>query len=158
MTKEQEETINRLEKLINIRKNKAGQIKYDNCICSTTDIETILNMLKEKDEAIKKYKKLLADNLVKGLNNSLQAKQKADTDLEDLNEGWKIELNKKDKMIDLLVNKLNQGCKVFENGEIKEIVEIYEKIKSTSDLRGIELRKECIKQYFERKVEDERKR
>lgn len=50
MTKEQEETINRLEKLINIRKNKAGQIKYDNCICSTTAIETILNMLKEKDK------------------------------------------------------------------------------------------------------------
>lgn len=112
MTKEQEEAINRLEKLINIRKNKAGQIKYDNCICSTTDIETILNMLKEKDKEIKK----------------------------------------KDKIIDLLVNKLNQDCKVFENGEIKEIVEIYEKIKSTSDLRGIELRKECIKQYFERKA------
>lgn len=64
------------------------------------------------------------------------------------------EIEKKDKMIDLLVNKLNQGCKVFENGEIKEIVEIYEKIKSTSNLRGIELRKECIKQYFERKVEN----
>ncbi len=115
MTEEQEETINRLEKLINIRKNKAGQIKYDNCICSTTDIETVLNLLKEKDKEIKK----------------------------------------KDKIIDLLVNKLNQGYKVFENGEIKEIVEIYERIKSTSDLRGIELRKECIKQYFERKVEKE---
>lgn len=112
MTKEQEEVINNLEQLINIRKNKAGQIKYDNCICSTTAIETILNMLKEKDKEIKK----------------------------------------KDKIIDLLVNKLNQDCKVFENGEIKEIVEIYEKIKSTSDLRGIELRKECIKQYFERKA------
>lgn len=75
-------------------------------------IETVLNMLKEKDKEIKK----------------------------------------KDKIIDLLVNKLNQGYKVFENGEIKEIVEIYEKIKSTSDLRGIELIKECIKQYFERKA------
>lgn len=69
-----------------------------------------------------------------------------------------VEIEKKDKMIDLLVNKLNQNCKVFENSEIKEIVEIYEKIKSTSNLRGIEVRKECIKQYFERKVEDECKR
>lgn len=42
--------------------------------------------------------------------------------------------------------------------EQEEAIESYEKIKSTSDLRGIELRKECIKQYFERKVEDERKR
>lgn len=48
MTKEQEEATNSLEQLINIRKNKAGQIKYDNCICSTTDIETVLNLLKEK--------------------------------------------------------------------------------------------------------------
>lgn len=62
------------------------------------------------------------------------------------------EIEKKEKMIDLLVNKLNQNCKVFENSEIKEIVEIYEKIKSTSNLRGIEVRKECIKQYFERKA------
>lgn len=74
MTKE-EEAINSLEKLINIRKNKAGQIKYDNCICSTTDLETVLNMLKEnsaeihqkntelaeKNAEIEKYKKLLAD-------------------------------------------------------------------------------------------------
>ena len=78
MTKE-EEAINSLEKLINIRKNKAGQIKYDNCICSTTDLETVLNMLKEKD----------------------------------------AEIEKKDKMIDLLIDKLNQGCKVFEKVEIK---------------------------------------
>lgn len=60
MTKEQEETINRLEKLINIRKNKAGQIKYDNCICSTTAIETVLNMLKEKDKEID----LMAEQLI----------------------------------------------------------------------------------------------
>ena len=63
------------------------------------------------------------------------------------------EIEKKDKMIDLLIDKLNQGCKVFEKGEIKEIIEIYEKIKNTSDLRGIELRKNCIKQYFERIAE-----
>lgn len=114
MTKEQEEAISRLRKITN------RQILYGNKFGITIegfrevqeDIETVLNMLKEK------YK----------------------------------EIKKKDKIIDLLVNKLNQDCKVFENGEIKEIVEIYEKIKSTSDLRGIELRKECIKQYFERKA------
>lgn len=131
------------------------------------------------DRLIEEYKKLLADNLARNLNDSIKAKEKADTDLEDLNKGWQVELEKykqlynkalddavitahdnmkKDKMIDLLVNKLNQNCKVFENSEIKEIVEIYEKIKSTSNLRGIEVRKECIKQYFERKVEDECKR
>lgn len=59
MTKEQEEVINSLEKLINIRKNKAGQIKYDNCICSTTDLEIVLNMLKEKDAEIEKKDKMI---------------------------------------------------------------------------------------------------
>lgn len=114
MTKEQEETIDRLRKITNrqiLYGNKYG-ITIEGFREVQEDIETVLNMLKEK------YK----------------------------------EIKKKDKIIDLLVNKLNQDCKVFENGEIKEIVEIYEKIKSTSDLRGIELRKECIKQYFERKA------
>lgn len=118
------------------------------------DIETVLNMLKEKEAEIEKYKKLLADNLAKNLNDSIKAKEKANTDLEFLNLGWKIELEKKDKIIDLILDKLNQGRNVFENSEIKEIIEIYEEIKSTSDLRGIELRKNCIKQYFERKLEE----
>lgn len=65
MTKE-EEAINSLEKLINIRKNKAGQIKYDNCICSTTDLETVLDMIKEKDKEIEKK-----DNAVKRIINRL---------------------------------------------------------------------------------------
>lgn len=59
MTEEQEEAIESLEQLINIRKNKAGKIKYDNCICSTTDIERVLNMLKEKDAKIEKKDKMI---------------------------------------------------------------------------------------------------
>lgn len=166
MIKEQDKAIKRCNKLI--------ETEHSNWIGITNQkaIETVLNMLKEnsaeiqqkntelaeKNAEIEKYKKLLADNLAREINNSIKAKEKADTDLDDLDKGWKVELEKKDKMIDLLVNKLNQNCKVFENSEIKEIVEIYEKIKSTSNLRGIEVRKECIKQYFERKVEDECKR
>ena len=170
MTKEQEEIINRLSKITN------RQILYGNKFGITIegfkelqeDLETVLNMLKEnsaeiqqkntelaeKNAEIEKYKKLLADNLAKNLNDSIKAKEKANTDLEFLNLGWKIELEKKDKIIDLILDKLNQGRNVFENSEIKEIIEIYEEIKSTSDLRGIELRKNCIKQYFERKAEE----
>lgn len=170
MTKEQEEAISRLRKITN------RQILYGNKLGITIegfkelqeDLETVLNMLKEnsaeiqqknielaeKNAEIEKYKKLLADNLAKNLNDSIKAKEKANTDLEFLNLGWKIELEKKDKIIDLILDKLNQGRNVFENSEIKEIIEIYEEIKSTSDLRGIELRKNCIKQYFERKLEE----
>lgn len=164
MIKEQDKAIERCNKLI--------ETEHSNWIGITNQkaIETVLNMLKEnsaeihqkntelaeKNAEIEKYKKLLADNLAKELNNSIKAKEKADTDLDDLDKGWKVELEKKDKMIDLLVNKLNQNCKVFENSEIKEIIEIYEEIKSTSDLRGIELRKNCTKQHFERKAKDGR--
>jgi hypothetical protein len=147
MIKEQDKAIERCNKLI--------ETEHSNWIGITNQkaIETVLNMLKEKEAEIEKYKKLLADNLAKNLNDSIKAKEKANTDLEFLNLGWKIELEKKDKIIDLILDKLNQGRNVFENSEIKEIIEIYEEIKSTSDLRGIELRKNCIKQYFERKLE-----
>lgn len=148
MTKEQDKAIERCNKLI--------ETEHSNWIGINNQkaIETVLNMLKEKEAEIEKYKKLLVDNLAKELNNSIKAKEKANTDLEFLNLGWKIELEKKDKIIDLILDKLNQGRNVFENSEIKEIIEIYEEIKSTSDLRGIELRKNCIKQYFERKAEE----
>lgn len=163
MTKEQEEAIKYFEDEIKVHRKQIDKLKeegqfegngtmidiYKLKICMTT---IILNMLKEKDAEIEKHKKLLADNLAKNLNDSIKAKEKADTDLDDLDKGWKVELEKKDKIIDLILDKLNQGRNVFENSEIKEIVEIYEEIKSTSDLRGIELRKNCIKQYFERKV------
>lgn len=137
MTKEQDKAIERCNKLI--------ETEHSNWIGITNQkaIETVLNMLKEKDEEIQ---------FQKDINKTEKDRHKQ------AEKSLKGHIEKKDKMIDLLVNKLNQNCKVFENSEIKEIVEIYEKIKSTSNLRGIEVRKECIKQYFERKVEDECKR
>lgn len=145
MTKEQEEAIDRLRKITNrqiLYGNKYG-IVIEEFKKLQEDIETVLNMLKEKDEEIQ---------FQKDINKTEKDRHKQ------AEKSLKGHIEKKDKMIDLLVNKLNQNCKVFENSEIKEIVEIYEKIKSTSNLRGIEVRKECIKQYFERKVEDECKR
>ena len=99
-------------------------------------MKIILNMLKEKDAEIEKYKKLLADNLAKELNNSIKAKEKADTDLDDLDKGWKVELEKKDKMIDLILDKFKEGTEYYY---------------SEFDY----MTKEDLKQYFERKVEDD---
>lgn len=91
MTKEEEKAIERCNKLI--------ETEYSNWIGITNQkaIETVLNMLKEKEAEIEKYKKLLADNLAKNLNDSIKAKEKANTDLEFLNLGWKIELEKKER-------------------------------------------------------------
>lgn len=92
--------------------------------------------LKEKDTEIEKYKNLLASNLAKNLNDSLKAKDKADTDLEDLNIGWQLELEKKDKMIDLMAEELQ-----------KHIFVLYDGDTITS--------KKGIIQHYERKVEDD---
>lgn len=133
MTEEQEETINRLEKLINIRKNKAGQIKYDNCICSTTAIETILNMLKEKDAEINKYKRKN-----KELSNQLLKIYKEQ-------DNYNARIEKKDKVIDLMAKYIAD----IDNEDI--CFEIENKhCDKNMDYGECE---DCIKQYFERKVE-----
>ena len=163
MTKEQEEVINKLRKITN------RQILYGNKFGITIegfrelqeDIETVLNMLKEnsaeiqqkntelaeKNAEIEKYKKLLADNLARNLNDSIKAKEKADTDLDDLDKGWKVELEKKDKMIDLMAEYISDL-------DIDEDICKKQSDNNCDDInREVEC-KECIKQYFERKAEE----
>lgn len=50
MSEVRKEIINRLTKLVDQRKNLAGEIKYDNCIVSTTDLEFLLNMINEENK------------------------------------------------------------------------------------------------------------
>lgn len=139
MTKEQEETINRLEKLINIRKNKAGQIKYDNCICSTTAIETILNMLKEKDIQI---------NSKNGTINALQCALKERTEERDRKDDI---VTKQNKTIDLMAEHICNSaiiddtvCAIRCDCE----TDILEDCTHEKMLR-------CTKQYFKSKIEKE---
>lgn len=123
-------------------------------------IEKVLNMLKEnsaeihqkntelveKNAEIEKYKKLLADNLAKCVNDHIKAKHKADTDLEYLNIGWQLELEKKDKMIDLMAEYISDL-------DIDEDICKKQSDNNCDDInREVEC-KECIKQYFERKAE-----
>lgn len=111
MTKEQEEVINKLRKITN------RQILYGNKFGITIegfrelqeDIETVLNMLKEKD----------------------------------------AEIEKKDKMIDLMAEYISDL-------DIDEDICKKQSDNNCDDInREVEC-KECIKQYFERKVENER--
>ncbi len=125
-------------------------------------IKQLQDMLKEKDKKIEYYKKQKDYDMqfrhelleqIRCLNldkdhNSAEIEQK-NTELAEKS----AEIEKKDKEIDLILDKLNENyTDVFKNNEVKGIIEIYEKIKNTSNLSGIKLRKECIKQYFERKV------
>ena len=67
MTTEQRETINRLEELVKLRKDKTNTIKHDTCICGTRDLDTVLSVLKEKDAEIEEKDKqidLMANYIV----------------------------------------------------------------------------------------------
>lgn len=138
MTEEQEETIESLEQLINIRKNKAGQIKYDNCICSTTAIETVLNMLKEKGTEINKYKRKN-----KELSNQLLKIYKEQ-------DNYNARIEKKDKMIELMTLFMS-------NLDIDEEI-CKHQVRAFCDNKPegvtLDVCAKCIKQYFERKVEN----
>lgn len=111
MTKEQEEIINRLSKITNrqiLYGNKCG-ITIEGFRELQEDIDTVLNMIKEKD----------------------------------------AEIEKKDKMIDLMAEYISDL-------DIDEDICKKQSDNNCDDInREVEC-KECIKQYFERKVENER--
>lgn len=161
MIKEQDKAIERCNKLI--------ETEHSNWIGITNQkaIETVLNMLKEnsaeihqkntelaeKNAEIEKYKKLLADNLARELNNSIKAKEKADTDLNDLDKGWKVELEKKDKMIDLILDFIYDiwcVCPVTTTHEL----DVYDfNVNQCADCEHLDKKcKSCLKQHFERKA------
>ena len=66
-SEEQEEAIDRLEKLVELRRSK-NTIKYDNCICSTLDLNIVLNLLQEQQEENKKKDKII-DIMARAIDN-----------------------------------------------------------------------------------------
>ena len=103
------------------------------------DIETVLNMLKEKDAEIEKLKQALARNIAKNFTSIMKESAKSKEDLEMLNAGWQIELEKKDKIIDLMAEYLDGDDTSLANYLYK---------------KNGKCNKEMIKQYFERKVKE----
>lgn len=132
-----------IEKVLNMLKENSAEIHQKN------------TELAEKNAEIEKYKKLLADNLAKELNNSIKAKEKADTDLNDLDKGWKVELEKKDKMIDLILDFIYDiwcVCPVTTTHEL----DVYDfNVNQCADCEHLDKKcKSCLKQHFERKAEE----
>ena len=123
MTKEQEEAIEMLEKFIT--EHKLFNIKHTDGL--EDNIETVLNMLKEKDSEIERLEQTLTRNIARNVTASMKESAKSKEDLEMLNKGWQIELEKKDKQIDLM-------AKAFKQDDVRTVEE--------------------IKQYFERKSKE----
>lgn len=136
MTNEQREAIDKLEKLVILRKNK-NTIKYDNCICSTSDLNTVLSLIKQLEREKEIHVKLE------------QQYKKEYLDMSELNQKLR-------KQIDLMADTLSAICT-----GLSSIREQFEKsycefINSDEDCcwKTDMTCKDCIKQYFERKVED----
>ena len=114
MTDEQGEAIYRLKTSINTPLNGGSSIIVDK-----EDIETVLNMLKEKDKEIAKYEKIYKEYDCYR---------------------WVKELEKKDKIIDLMAEEINIT-------KPKHCTQT-----NVISLERVYMTKEEVKQYFERKV------
>ena len=106
----------------------------------------VLNMLKEKDKKIEELKQTLSTNIVNNFTSSMKEKTKSKEDLKMLDKGWQIELEKKDKIIDLMAEqiKIPEPTMKIESFDIKP--------KTKFGMRY--LNKEEVKQYFGRKVKE----
>ena len=134
MTKEQEEIIKEIKIYIHDYITESfdddGYTRYEISEEEQeffNNIETVLNMLKEKDKEIEELKQALARNIAKNFTSSMKESEKSKEDLEMLNRGWQIELKRKDKITDLIARAFKQD-----------------------DVRSVEE----IKKYFERKSEE----
>lgn len=72
----EKEVISRLNDLIELRKNKRGDIKFDTCICGTRDLETVLQLLEQKDKRIDDLEKALVDEAIKSTEKINKLKYK----------------------------------------------------------------------------------
>ena len=161
MTKEQEA----IEKLTNgreemdlitlIRKFKKEGI--ENFVVTKKEyIETVLSMLKEKDRQIERLKQTLTRNIARNVTASMKETAKSKEDLEMLNKGWQIELEKKKRQIDLMATTLSAICTGISTVREQFEKEYCEFMNCDEDCcwKTDTSCKDCIKQYIERKSKE----
>ena len=130
MTTEQREAIDRLDK------DKDYPLACgDITIVNVADIDTVLSLIKEQQEEIVKLKVNLAKSCADRTLDRETLKNQENENLEALHRAYNEELDKKNKQIDLMADKL---------------VEAHEWFYSEFD----NFTKEDFIQYFERKVEE----
>jgi hypothetical protein len=99
-------------------------------------IETVLKYLE-------KYRDLYMQSLANNLNQSLKNREMSNEQLEALNEGWKLEVEKKDKMIELMARFIDTE---LSSEHLSKVLKI--------EVKPLETYREDIKQYFEKKAEE----
>lgn len=144
MTKEQEEAIKNLLEILKLSKNeiKNGNINIT-AILDYEDLKSLqiaLNMLKEKDAEVEEYKKMIAAGIINTVKDELMQERNK-------------EIEKKDKIIDLMADYMLSG---LDDTAFNNICKQGHCVHELKDNRLTKCRKckDCIKQYFERKVKN----
>ena len=101
-------------------------------------IKELQDILKEKDSEIERLEQTLARNIARNVTSSMKESAKSKEDLEMLNAGWQIELEKKDKVIYEMIGSFIDLGFGFEY--------------CNNDDRCINDCDKCIYKYFERKA------
>lgn len=104
MTDKQKETIEEFEKLIKLRKNKAGEIKFDTCIVSTAQLEIVVNLIQTQQAEIE-HQKEKRENQKKELS-ILNEKQKEFNKLRNTVNSYKGQFKRQQTEIEKKDNKL----------------------------------------------------
>ena len=146
MTNEQREAIELLE---GIRDN-TWTTKY---IMSSDSkkADTALSLIKEQQEEIEKLKVNLAKSCADRTLDRETLKNQENENLEALHRAYNEELQKKDMQIDLMAESIE--LQQYANIDTSSLDLVCEKLKCNKKCELVE--KDCIKQYFERKVKDE---
>ena len=125
--------------LVRIKKNQdrcAPNVTVRNNACRNIEaIETVLKYLE-------KYRDLYMQSLANNLNQSLKNREMSNEQLEALNEGWKLEVEKKEKMIELIKTRI-----FVSSEEHEEILKIQKKHRDKSY-------EDCTIEYFKKKAEE----
>ncbi len=136
MTKEQEEALKTMQHWINYEKENKNKInKADELIKIQ---ETVLNMLKEKEERIE-Y-----------LQRSCERKEQSLIEEQQENADLTVKIEKKDKIIDLMTKSIE--LQQYVNIDTTNLDLICNEFKCNKKCKLV--KEDCIKQYFERKVEE----
>lgn len=121
--------------------------------------KTILNLIQKQQEEIEKIKSLLETNdilleneakLSEELKKEIEKKDIDIIEAKEANRQLSIELQKKDKQIDLMANHIATS-----DSNLCQYLDITTKCKYYAGENG-KLCDECIKQYFEKKAEEEK--
>lgn len=102
MTEEEQKAIEELKSTTNLF-NYVTVFEKDYLIES---IKIVLNLMQKQQEEIENYKKILTSTHAQYLNERIEKEKQHEEQLEALNEGWKIELEKKNNKILEIQDKL----------------------------------------------------